>query len=41
MSINNIGSNYVNAAATQSLNSTQSSLASGQRINSAADDAAG
>lgn len=41
MSINNISSNYINSSATQSLNSSQSSLASGQRINSAADDAAG
>lgn len=41
MSINNIGSNYVNSSATQSLNNSQASLASGKRINSAADDAAG
>ncbi|MBM6552389.1 flagellin [Marinomonas ostreistagni] len=41
MSIDGIGSNYVNRSATQSVNSTQESLASGQRINGAADDAAG
>lgn len=41
MAINSIGTNYVNSSATQSLASSQESLASGRRINSAADDAAG
>ncbi|SBS36273.1 Flagellin [Marinomonas aquimarina] len=41
MSINSIGANYINNAATQSLSSSQQSLSSGLRINSAADDAAG
>ncbi|SBT17887.1 Flagellin [Marinomonas gallaica] len=41
MSINSINSNYVNTSATQSLNTSQTNLASGTRINSAADDAAG
>lgn len=42
MNINGIGTNnYVNNSATRSLNSAQESLASGSRINSAADDAAG
>ncbi|MBJ7552521.1 flagellin [Marinomonas ostreistagni] len=41
MNINGIGANYVNNSATQSVSSLQESLASGKRINSAADDAAG
>lgn len=41
MSINGIGTNYVNSASTQSLNNSQDSLSNGRRINSAADDAAG
>ncbi|TDO98686.1 flagellin [Marinomonas balearica] len=42
MSIGGIsGSSYVNSSASQSLASTSQSLASGQRINSASDDAAG
>lgn len=41
MSISINGSNYVNSSATQSSASSQDSLSSGKRINSAADDAAG
>ncbi|CUB06423.1 flagellin N-terminal helical domain-containing protein [Marinomonas fungiae] len=41
MSINGVGSNYINSSASQSLNRSQESLSSGRRINSAADDAAG
>lgn len=41
MSISISGSSYVNSAATQSLASSSEALASGSRINSAADDAAG
>lgn len=42
MNINGIGANnYVNSSATQSVDTAQERLASGSRINSAADDAAG
>lgn len=41
MAINGIDANYINRTTTQTLNNGQESLASGRRINSAADDAAG
>lgn len=41
MAINSIGSNYINSSASTALGNAQERLASGKRINSAADDAAG